>query len=194
MFCPSCGLNDSNSNQYCRACGTNLVPVRTAVERFDNVTQSAATARDEIGRAVAARIRQTQTAKDLKVVASEVLPEIEKFLESPEEKRLRRLRTGVITGSIGLGAALGFGLISALRDKEEFVVLAALGVVTFFIGLSFVINAIFASIPRKSLDDRSPDADRQRELDGNTNELSLPESSQEYVSVVEQTTRNLSEK
>ncbi|MBK7704291.1 MAG: zinc ribbon domain-containing protein [Acidobacteria bacterium] len=194
MYCPSCGLNDSNSNQFCRACGTNLAPVRTAVERTDNVTQSAVTARDEIGRAIAARIRQTQTAKDLKVVAEEVLPEIEKFLESPEEKRLRRLRSGIITGSIGLGVALAFGIISAFRDKEEFLMLAALGLVTFFIGLSFFINAMFASIPRKSFDDRSPDADRQRELDGNANDLALPEARQQFVSVVEDTTRNLTKR
>jgi hypothetical protein len=168
--------------------------VRTAVAQPDNVTQSAATARDEIGRAVASRIRQTQTASDLKIVAEEVLPELEKFLESPEEKRLRRLRTGTILGSIGFGAALGFGIISAFRDKDDFLILAAFGIVTLFIGLGFVLNAMFASIPGKTLDDRSPEADRQRELDGKASDLVLPEARQEFVSVVEQTTRNLTQK
>ncbi len=191
MFCPSCGLKDPNANQYCRACGANLVAVRNVIERSDSLTESGATAREEIGRAVAARIRQTQTAKDLKIVAEEVLPEIEKFLESPDEKRLRRLRTGVITGSVGLGAAIGFAIVASIEGKEEFFVLGALGIVCFFVGLAFVLNAFFASMPRKQVEDRSSDAARQMELDSSKNQLVLPETRQEYVSVVEQTTRNL---
>lgn len=191
MFCPSCGLKDSNSNQFCRACGTNLTPVRKAVERADNLTESGVTAREEIGRAIAARIRQVQSAKELKVVAEEVLPEIEKFLESPEEKRLRRLRTGVIISSIGFGAAVPFWIILAATGKEELFMLAVMGTVCFFIGLAFFLNAILVSSPRKSFDDRSRDAENQRALDADPNELALPESRQEYVSVVEDTTRNL---
>ncbi len=53
-------------------------------------------ARDHISRAVADKIRETQSLDDLKKVAEEVLPEIEKFLESPAEKRLRRIRMGVV--------------------------------------------------------------------------------------------------
>ena len=40
-----------------------------------------------------------ETAKDLEHVAEDVLPQMEKFLESPEEKRLRRVRAGVITAA-----------------------------------------------------------------------------------------------
>ncbi|MDQ3749938.1 MAG: zinc ribbon domain-containing protein, partial [Acidobacteriota bacterium] len=104
MFCPSCGLEERQLNQFCRACGADLRPVRNALERPDNITQSAASARDEIGRAVAAKIREFKSAKELAEVAEEVLPEIEKFLESPEEKRLRRIRNGMMVASIGLGA------------------------------------------------------------------------------------------
>src|SRR2546421_6110123 len=103
MFCPNCGIDEKQPNQFCRACGTNLMPVRSAVEMSDTVTSSAVAAREEIGRAVASKIRETQSVYDLKKVAEDVLPEIEKFLESPEEKRLRRLRVGTIIASIGLG-------------------------------------------------------------------------------------------
>ena len=61
-----------------------------SLERPDSVTASAVSAREEIGRAVAARIREVSDARELKKVAEDVLPEIEKFLESPEEKRMRR--------------------------------------------------------------------------------------------------------
>lgn len=191
MFCPSCGLNDENSNQFCRACGTNLAPVRNAVERGDALTQSAANARDEIGRAFAARIRQAQTAAELKMVAEDVLPKVEEFLESPEEKKLRRIRTGSILGGIGAGAAIPFGIIAAILGKEEFFFLGAAGVVCFFIGLSFIVNAIFASVPKKLVADRSEDAERQAAIDRSTSDLQLPESRQEFVSVIEETTRNL---
>ena len=106
MFCPACGLEDRQSNQFCRACGSDLRTVRVAIETPDQVTASAGFAREEIGKAVAAKIRETQTAYELKKVAEDVLPEIEKFLESPEEKRLRRMRVGMIIASAGFGAAL----------------------------------------------------------------------------------------
>jgi len=105
MFCPSCGSEERQASQYCRACGTDLRPVRMTLERPDSITASAITAREEIGRAVAQQIRQVENAKDLKKVAEDVLPQIEKFLESPEEKRLRRMRAGVIVSSIGVGIA-----------------------------------------------------------------------------------------
>ena len=89
MFCPSCGSEERQASQYCRACGTDLRPVRVSLERPDSITASAVTAREEIGRAVAQQIRQVEDTNDLKKVAEDVLPQIEKFLESPDEKRLR---------------------------------------------------------------------------------------------------------
>ena len=56
--------------------------------------------------AVADQIRQMKTVKELEKMAEDVLPPLEKFLESPEEKRLRRIRAGVITAAVGLGASI----------------------------------------------------------------------------------------
>ncbi|HEX7530127.1 MAG TPA: hypothetical protein VF333_03205, partial [Pyrinomonadaceae bacterium] len=69
-------------SQYCRACGTDLRPVRTTLERPDSITAVAVSAREEIGRAVADKIREVEDSRDLKRVAEDVLPQIEKFLES----------------------------------------------------------------------------------------------------------------
>jgi hypothetical protein len=200
MFCPGCGLEDKQSNQYCRACGTDLKPVRYALEKPDSVTASAASARDEIGRAIAAKIRESTSPAELAVVAEDVLPEVEKFLESPEEKRMRRMRTGMLLSSIGFGTALGVALITAfiaVKDFEFLFLISLAGVVTFFIGLGFILNGVFLTVPRKVLDDHSTDADRQRALDlepAPTNDLVLPEASSEFASVTEQTTRHLKEK
>lgn len=201
MFCPGCGIEENQTNQYCRACGTDLRPARKMLEMPDSITASAATAREEIGRAFAAKIRDAEDGRDLKIVAENVLPEIEKFLESPEEKRLRRMRLGTLLSSIGMGVAIAFIFIHGATRKEEFIILAGLGTVLFFIGLSFLLNGVFLTVPKKNVADRSGDADEQRALDGihvtttaETNELMLPAARQEYVSVTDKTTRALSEK
>jgi len=196
MFCPSCGLEERELNQFCRACGADLRSVRNALERPDNITQSAASARDEIGRAVAAKIREFKSAKELAEVAEEILPEIEKFLESPEEKRLRRIRNGMMVASIGVGAAIAFSIASVLMGDAGVFFVAGLGVVTLFIGLSLIFNALLFTVPKKSVSDKSFDAQSQREIDAErqANELALPESNDIFSSVTEHTTHRLKEK
>lgn len=200
MFCPSCGIEEKQANQFCRACGTDLRSVRFAVESPDTITASAASARDEIGRAVAFKIREVESVAELAVVAEDVLPEIEKFLESPAEKRLRRMRVGTLISSIGLGAAFAFTIVSMFVKDDGMMIIAGLGIVTFFIGLSFVINGVLLTIPKNDVSDKSSDARHQRELDAHvnaldaeTNELILPESNQVFTSVTENTTRHLKE-
>lgn len=194
MFCPGCGLEERQANQFCRACGTDLRAVRMTLERPDNITASAISARDEIGRAVAAKIRETQSAYELKKVAEDVLPEIEKFLESPAEKRLRRMRVGTIISSIGAGTAIALTILGIIFKSEEPIFLAGMGAICFFIGLSFIINALLFSIPKKSLSDKSEDAASQLALDAQTSELVMPEAKSLFSSVTEHTTRHLKEK
>ncbi len=196
MFCPECGTEERQSNQFCRACGVDLRRLRAAIETPDSITASAMSARDEIGRAVAARIRETQDAYELKKVAEDVLPEIEKFLESPAEKRLRRIRLGTTLSSIGIGAAIALGIVAAATGKEEFLFLAGLGFINCFIGLGFIINGMFLTVPKGNKLDRA-DTDRQLQLDGmsgNTNDLRLAEPSAQFSSVTENTTRHLHDK
>lgn len=192
MFCPGCGLEEIERNQFCRACGTDLRSVRFALEKPDNITASAVSAREEIGRAFAARIRETHSASELKKVAEDVLPEIEKFLESPEEKRLRRVRSGTIISSIGLGVALMFLLMVSKGADAVFMI--GLGLIAFLIGLGFVINGLLFTMPKKRLSDKSPDAESRHELDlaeTQASELKLPESNNIFTSVTEETTRQL---
>lgn len=197
MFCPGCGLEEKQANQFCRACGTDLRLARTGLEKPDTITASAVSARDEIGHAIAAKILETKSTKELAKVTEEVLPYIEKFLESPAEKRLRRMRNGMIVSSIGFGGAIGFSIMNIFLKEDFLVMLAGLSIITFFIGLSFVINGLLLSIPKKSLSDKSSDAKSQRELDvaeANTNELFLPETENIFTSVTEHTTQHLKEK
>ena len=43
MFCPSCGLENAQSQKFCRRCGTNLFALQAATEMFNGVTQGHAT-------------------------------------------------------------------------------------------------------------------------------------------------------
>ncbi len=168
MFCPGCGSEERQASQFCRACGTDLRPVRISLERPDSVTASAVTAREEIGRAMAEQIRQVQDAHELKKVAEDVLPQIEKFLESYEEKKLRRVRAGVITAASGLGGAVFMILASAfLRgpDSENLMAFSGLGIAAFLIGIGLIVNALAFTKPPKAVEDRSGDARLQNLLD-----------------------------
>lgn len=168
MFCPSCGSEERQASQYCRACGTDLRPVRVSLERPDSITASAVSAREEIGRAVAQKIREVEDARELKKVAEDVLPQIEKFLESYEEKKLRRVRAGVITAAAGLGGAVFMILMSKFLndpDAESLLGFAGLGITAFLIGIGLIVNALAFTKPPRAVEDRSRDARLQNVLD-----------------------------
>jgi hypothetical protein len=195
MFCPSCGSNEKLS-QFCRACGTDLRSVRTSLERPDSLTAIAVTAREEIGRAVAEKIREVEGSHDLKQVAEDVLPKIEKFLESPEEKRLRRMRAGVITAASGAGACVTGLVLAAIIYGNVGKALtmggAGLGFLIFLVGLGLVLNGVWFTGLRKGVEDHSSDADSQNQLDAGYAPSQLRSSGEAHPSFRSETS-NLSE-
>ncbi len=83
-----------------------------------------------------------------------------------EEKRLRRLRIGVVTAAAGLGGAIFMAFMSAfIRDADALLGVSGLGVATFLIGIGLIINALYFTKPRNQLEDHSPDARAQNLLD-----------------------------
>ena len=204
MYCPSCGSEERQLSQFCRACGTDLRIVRNSLENPDAITQSAISAREHIGMAVADKIRQMKSAKDLERVAEDILPPFEKFLESPEEKRLRRIRAGVITACVGFAASLALLLVGLALDDSNIFPFITPVFITFIVGLGIVLNGLLFTVPRKTLPGDAGDALAQRALDsgintalyeapaaGNlTNELG-PSTTPQAVSVTEHTTHHL---
>ena len=203
MYCPSCGSEERQLSQFCRACGTDLRVVRNSLERPDVITASAVSAREQIGLAIADQIRQMRSGKDLENIAEDVLPEFEKFLESPEERRLRRLRAGVITASVGFAIALA-AFLAALA-KSDFFPFMVPGFITFMVGIGVIINGLLFTLPRKELPGATSDALSQQALDaagsrakyepplaaaGLTNELG-PGTNPQLASVTEHTTHHL---
>ena len=71
----------------------------------------------------------------------------------------------MILGGVGLVTAIGISVVSLAMNDQDVIFLAALGVVTFFIGLAFILNGVFLTVPRAEVRDRSSDAVGQAELD-----------------------------
>jgi hypothetical protein len=170
--------------------------VRNSLERPDAITASAVSAREQIGRAVADQIRQLQSAKDLERIAEDVLPSFEKFLESPEEKRLRRIRNGVITSCVGLGGGLAV-FIMALNKMDLWPMMLP-WLITFMVGVGVIVNGLLFTVPGKELPGNVADAMSQKALDMNrgayegparTNELGP--GMQPQPSITEHTTHHL---
>jgi len=141
------------------------------------------------------------TAKDLKKVAEDVLPHFEKFLESPEERRLRRIRAGVITAAIGLGASIVVILMA--MDKVDVFPFITPALVTFLVGIGVIINGLLFTVPKKQLPGDAYDALSQQVLDARipyempapnnlTNELApAPAPRLQTPSITEHTTHHL---
>lgn len=157
MFCPSCGTQEREPYQFCRACGGDLRTVRAGLATPTSAIGSAVTAREEIGRAFAAKIRDLKSAKELSKVVEEVLPEVEKFLEAPEERRLRRLRAGLVMQAVGIGAAIFFLLMS--MQQEDVLPMSGLGILFFLIGLAVFLNGRYLTVAGSTT---SEDVERRR--------------------------------
>jgi hypothetical protein len=190
MFCPSCGSDQAG--QYCRACGTDLRSVRVALDKPEAITVTGS-AREEIGRAVADKIRELKSAKELSKVVEGVLPEIDKFLEPPEEKRLRRIRQGTVTAAIGLATGLAFTIFGFALKVEEMVFLGCLGFVLLLIGLGVMVNGWYFTVAGTFDFDNEPLPDNlQKTLRTSAPQPLAPEPSFSN-SVTEHTTHQLPE-
>jgi len=203
MYCPSCGSEERQLSQFCRACGTDLRIVRTSLERPDEITASAISAREQITQAFADKIRDLDSGHDLEHVAEDVLPQIQKFLESPEEKRLRRIRAGVITATVGLGWIMITWIMA--MDKPDVIPFIGPGLTAFLVGLGIVLNGLLFTIPKKRLPGDAQDALAQRLLDSTTTQYQAPQlraktnelnvtSNSAVLSVTEHTTHHLHSK
>jgi len=203
MFCPNCGEKENQLVQYCRTCGTDLRAVREGLERPDREAASIASAREEIARAAAAKIKEGDWWQ-----VGAIAPEVEKLFESSQERhlrhqredeqqRLRLLRGGTIATAVGLGMILLFLLLSLAQKNVVFLVGPSL--IVFLVGLGVIINGLFFTIHKRTERDRSLDKQKREIPDGSSGDsavapraLSPEQASFLPLSVTEQTTRNLS--
>ena len=112
-----------------------------------------------------------------------------------EQQRLKLLRGGTITASVGLGMILLFLLLSLAQKNVVFLVGPSL--IVFLVGLGVIINGLFFTVPKQTMPDRSLDKQKREILDSSLGEsapaLSPEQASFLPLSVTEQTTRHLSD-
>jgi hypothetical protein len=187
MFCPRCGTNQSDDTKFCKTCGGNLSAVRQAV------TSRETGGKIDWSKTWVAEMFLSEAERD----ARKEQLERERGI-TPEVKRQKELKAGVVTASVGIGVSIFLfvimqGVILSLHnpgsETELLSRLWVVGVIPFFVGLGLIINGLF--VGRGKRKQVTTDA-----LEGNTALQSLPPSDTERFirppfSVTEQTTKQL---
>ena len=194
MFCPGCGLNQSNELKFCKQCGANLQAVRQAVmpreagEKFDWSKTWVA----EMFLSEGERKRRQEELEQMRGI-------------TPEVKRYNEIKGGVITSMVGIALMIFLsvfmqGIIHGGKLPPEAVEIVGriwiVGVIPLLVGLALIINGMFVSkkqaeVLRQQLLLRSGAFDKVNESQAphaaDTSGL-IPSS----ASVTEGTTRHLS--
>jgi hypothetical protein len=138
MFCPQCGLKQSEELKYCKICGANLKAVRQVVATRE--TDEETDGKTDWSKTWGAVIQRHQEER--------------KHSSKPEVKRYNEIKAGVITSLAGLGIMLflyvfmnGIILSGEAQPSEAAIIgrIWVAGVIPFFIGLALLINGIFVS-------------------------------------------------
>jgi hypothetical protein len=143
MFCPQCGNKQSDELKYCNLCGANLFAVRQVVStrepggKFDWSKTWVA----EMMLSEAERKRRTAELEQRSGV-------------TPEIKRYKEIKAGVITSFVGvglmiflwvIGGAIASGGQNPPGDELLLRSLWVAGVIPFMVGLALIFNGIFVS-------------------------------------------------
>ena len=187
MFCPQCGSNQSDDIKFCKTCGGNLSAVRQAVAMRD-VPEKFDWSKTWVAEMFLSEGERERRKEQL---------ELQRGI-TPEIKRERELKAGVITSFVGIGVAIFLyvimqGVILTLHNPgSEVEILSRVwvaGVIPFFVGLGIILaNLLLGRNKRKQA---TTDA-----LESGNAYRALPPSDTERFprppfSVTEQTTRQL---
>jgi hypothetical protein len=187
MFCPQCGSSQSDDIKFCKSCGGNLSAVRQAVAMRD-IPETF-----DWGKTWVAQMLLSEGERERRKDQLDVQRGI-----TPEVKRERELKAGIITSFVGIGVSIFLyvimqGVILTIHNPgSEVEILSRVwvaGVIPFFIGLGVILASLLAGrTKRKQITTDS--------LEGGTTYQSLPASDTERFSrtpfsVTEQTTRQL---
>lgn len=182
MFCPKCGQTQQADLNYCKSCGAHLQAVRNALDR------PAGTDEFDWKRTWLAEAVMTREEKDRRRGIT------------PEHKRRREIKAGIITASSGVGLSVVLSvLMEAIVNNGHISILAAdilsrlwiVGLIPILVGSSLIVNGVFIS-PRRELGTGQPESPG----DGGSETTSSPEIdqlAQAPHSVTDGTTRHLKE-
>jgi hypothetical protein len=142
MFCPQCGISQSEDLKYCKSCGANLKAVRQAV------------ATRETDEKTDGKIDWNKTWVAEMLLSGEEQERRQQERQNrinPEVKRYNEIKAGVITSFVGIGLMIFLnvfmrGIVLSTDDGKEILSrIWVAGVIPFFIGLGLLINGVFVS-------------------------------------------------
>lgn len=184
MFCPQCGSTQPDELNFCKSCGANLNSVRTALEK------PATTEEFDWKRTWVAEAMMTQAEKDRRRGMT------------PEDKRRREIKAGVITASSGVAltlvlSAIMEGIIAGgAASGVAIPILSRLwivGLIPIFVGFALIVNGVFISPRGKDTSDNTGPS-----MDPTPVEFAPPAETNHLpdgqpFSVTDETTRHLNE-
>lgn len=191
MFCPQCGSTQDDQLKFCKACGANLHALRKLMASRDESDE-----KFDWSKTWLAEMFMSGEEAVKREAAMERLKGI-----TPEVKRRREIKAGVITASAGVGLMIVLfvlmgGIIASGRVSDAAAeILSRLwiaGVIPLFVGAALIFNGMFVSkTPQRDTD--RPDGPQEVDL-GSPNLLHPAETSdlrRDIFSVTDETTKNL---
>ena len=194
MFCPQCGISQSEDLKFCKSCGANLYAVRQVV-----------TSRDTGGKFDWSKTWLTEML--LSHDEQKKRKQEREGSTGPEERRHNEIKAGVITSFVGVGVMIFLYflmqgvILSGQNSPGDAEILSRVwiaGVIPFFVGVGLLINGLFVS--RRLLESTKRQIQTKetaRELgsgvkdDVSGSSDNWPESASPQPSVTESTTRQL---
>lgn len=193
MFCPQCGINQSDELKFCKSCGGNLFAVRQVVAT-----------RETGGKFDWSKtwVAEMMLSGEERERRNEEL-ERQRGIAPGSTRSQKEIKAGVITTSVGIGLAIFLfifmqGIIAGGNiDREATAILSRLwivGVIPFFVGLGLLINGLFVKGSGHTL--LKPNGYELKTFEKDAQPLALsPGNTSEYTpspsSVTEHTTRQL---
>lgn len=193
MFCPQCGSTQSDDLKFCKSCGANLQALRRVLATGEN---------DD-------KFNWSNTWVAEMFMSSEDAIKKQAMLDrlrgnTPEVKRRREIKAGIITASAGVGLMIFLfvffgGVIASGRVSDAAAeILSRLwiaGIIPVLVGAALVFNGMVVTKKENQLDAGEPD-DAVRELDTTTPSFLPPADTNELgtgepFSVTDRTTRHL---
>lgn len=143
MFCPQCGSSQSEELKFCKTCGANLQAVQQALATGD------AGGKMDWSKTWVAEMFLSEGERKRREEELERQRGI-----TPEIKRYKEIKAGVITGSVGIALAIillifmqGIILSGNVSDNTAEILsrLWVAGVLPLFVGLALIVNGLFVS-------------------------------------------------
>jgi len=141
MFCPQCGANQSDDLRFCKSCGANLFAVRQVVAKRETGGKI------DWSKTWVAEMLLSQGEREKRMEDLERQRGI-----TPEVKRQKEMKAGVITASVGVGVAIFLfvfmqGIILGGKVGETAAEILSrlwvVGVIPFCVGMGLLISGHF---------------------------------------------------